>query len=47
LCPRRQLQHSSVLAFDQVIDQYDLPVRKFQSVMMCGRAAQVDLSEAR
>ena len=42
----RQLQHGRPLAFAQTGDQHDLPIGKFQGVVMHVRAIHVDLPES-
>jgi hypothetical protein len=41
----RQLQYGRVLTFAQSRQQHDLPVRKFQRVVMCVRFIELDLTE--
>ena len=42
---RRQLQYGRVLTFAQSRQQHDLPIRKFQSVVMYVRLIELDLAE--
>ena len=42
---RRKLEHCRFLTFEQVSQQYCLPVWKFQRIMMCLRVVLVDLPE--
>jgi hypothetical protein len=41
----RKLKHCCFLTFEHVREEHDLPVRKFQCIMMCLRVVLVDLPE--
>ena len=43
----RKLEHCCLLIFKQVSQEHDLPVWKFQRIMMCVRVVLVDLPEER
>src|SRR5258707_2134266 len=41
----RKLEHCCFLTFEQVSEEHDLAVWKFQSIVMCSRVVLVDLPE--
>src|SRR5436190_11469643 len=47
MCSGRQLQHGCTLALAKAREQHQLPVRKFQRIVMGHGVVHVDLPEAR
>ena len=47
MCGDRQLQHGRTLTLAQARDQYHLPIREFQRIVMGHGVVEVDLPEAR
>ena len=47
MCGDRQLQHGRALTLAQARDQYHLPIREFQRIVMGHGVVEVDLPEAR